>query len=281
MFMSKYNENQQKTVRDEISIADFLCFLRHAYKIIIIFGIVGVVLSIAYLAITPKQYEAVAQIAIAQISVANNGLNPVIINLEEPSLVIARFTHLTSFTHQVLVACKLDEVANPSDKLAKSIKIASFKGIPNLIEIRTYAASPQDAYSCAQAFFDLIKTTQAQFMAPHIESAKTKLADDEERLLKARDFLAKADKSSEAIGATYLATRDEIRFLLDEISDLNNFIASSQIRATRLISPIYAINTPITPNKRKVLTVGLLGGLLFGVLFALARKRSSNSRDGS
>ena len=56
----------------EISLLDILRFLKDAYKTILIFGVLGITLSIAYLVITPKQYEATAQIVMAQIDAANN-----------------------------------------------------------------------------------------------------------------------------------------------------------------------------------------------------------------
>lgn len=156
--------------------------------------------------------------------------------------------------------------------LAKSIKLGLPKGVANVVELKTFGKSPQDAQLCAQAIFELIKTTQAQIVAPYIAEAKTKLLDDEERLAKAKDLVAKADKSGSAMGAAYLSTRDEIRFLLDEITALKTVVTSNQSRATRLIAPIYASDTPVAPKKRVVLAGGLLGGLFLGLLIAMGRQ---------
>lgn len=114
--------------------------------------------------------------------------------------------------------------------------------------------------------------TQAQILAPYIEEAKTKLADDEGRLIKAKDLVAKADKTGQAVGVAYLSTRDEIHYLLDEITSLKNVVTGNQSRATRLIAPIYASDSPIAPKKRIVLMAGLLGGLFLGLLLASARQ---------
>lgn len=263
----------------EISLLDILRFLKSAYKTITITGVVGLATAIAYLAIAPKQYEAVVQIAMAQIgtssninNIGNNSVNPLGINIEEPSLLISRLSSPTSFTPEVLGVCKTDTDLNSSAALAKVIKLASPRGVANIVELRTFAASPQDAKSCAKAIFELIKSTQAQIMAPYVEEARIKLLDDEERLHKARDLVAKADKSGSAMGAAYLSTRDEIRFLMDEITALKNVVTSNQSRATRLIAPIYTSDIPIAPNKRMALAGGLVGGLFLGLLIALARK---------
>lgn len=261
---------------EEISLVDILQFLKGAYKTILILGAVGLVIAVAYLTVTPKQYEAVAQIAMAQISAANNNnnnnLNPLGINIEEPSLLIARLAQPTSFPPQVLSSCGVGESTESAAGITKSIKLSIPKGVTNAVELKAFGKSPEVASMCAQAVFELIKTTQAQIVAPYIDDAKIRLAGDEERLAKAKELLVKADKSGSAMGAAYLSTRDEIRFLLDEITALKNVVTSNQSRATRLIAPIYASDTPIAPKKRVVLVAGLFGGLFLGLLLALARQ---------
>lgn len=247
--------------------------------------ILGLALSITYLGIAPKQYEAVAQIAMAQIGAANNNnINPLGVNIEEPSLLITRMSSPTSFTPQVLEACGLREQANAALQLSKSIKLTIPKGVPSVVELKTFGPSAQLAEQCSFAIFELIKTTQSQIVAPYIAEAKVKLDDDIERLAKARDLVAKADRSGSAMGAAYLSTRDEIRFLLDEITALKNVVISNQNRTTRLISPIFAGDIPITPKKRIVLASGLFLGLFLGLLIAsgpIMMGKLKNQADGA
>lgn len=259
----------------EISLIDILRFLKGSYRPILIAGIVGLALALAYLAVTPKRYEAVAQIAMAQIEVIHgnsNNLNPLGVSIEESPLLIARFSLPTSFTPEVLSSCGVDEGPNRGAMLTKAIKLAPLKAVSNAVELKTFGKSPEAALTCAQAIFDLIKVTQAQIVAPYNEEAKTKLLDDEERLSKARNLIARADKTGQAMGAAYLSTRDEIRYLFDQITSLKNAVNSNQIRVTRLIAPIYASETPIAPKKMIVLMAGLLGGFLVGLLMALGRQ---------
>jgi LPS O-antigen subunit length determinant protein (WzzB/FepE family) len=263
----------------EISLIDILQFLNGAYKTILMFGVLGVAAAIAYLVITPKKYEAIAQIAMAQIGAANNNnnnnnnnINPLGINIEEPSLLIARMSSPTSFTPQVIAACGLQDQANPALTLSKSIKLSLPKGVANVVELKTFGLSPQAAEQCNLAIFELIKTTQSLIVAPFIAEAKVQLDDDIERLAKAKALLAKVDKSGSAMGAVYLSTRDEIRYLLDEITALKNVVTSNQNRATRLVSPIYAGDIPISPKKPNILAAGLFGGLFLGLLIAMGRR---------
>jgi uncharacterized protein involved in exopolysaccharide biosynthesis len=83
------------------------------------------------------------------------------------------------------------------------------------------------------------------------------------------------------MSAAYLSTRDEIRYLLDEITALKNVINSNQNRATRLIAPIYAGDTPIAPKKPMTLAAGLFGGLFLGLMIALVRQVITRLRSES
>ena len=109
-------------------------------------------------------------------------------------------------------------------------------------------------------------------MAPYLEEAQTRLAADQLRLAKVQDLVTKADKSGAAMSAAYLSSRDEIKYLLDEITALQTVTMSSQSRATRLVAPIYVSDTPATPKKRLWILGGGLGGLFLGLLIALSRQ---------
>jgi LPS O-antigen subunit length determinant protein (WzzB/FepE family) len=265
--------SQEQINESEISLLDILIFLKCSYKLLVLFGIIGVVVSFGYLLIAPKQYQASAQIQMAQIGAANNNnINPLGVNIEEPALLIARLSSPTSYTPEIAQACGLDSAKDAQELLSKSVKLTIPKGVANVVDLKIIGASPEASINCAQAVFGLIKTTQAQIINPYIEEAKVKLLDNQERLAKAKDLVMKADKSGSAMGAAYLSTRDEIRFLLDEITALKNVVASNDNRATRLVAPIYASDDPIAPKKRNVLLVGLFGGLFLGLMIAIGRQ---------
>jgi len=265
-------ENSHTQINDaEISLNDVLRFLKGAYKTILIFGAFGIVTAITYLTITPKHYEATAQIVMAQISAANN-ISPLGINIEEPALMIARLSIPTSFTPAELAACGFEGKLDGAAALAMTIKLAPVKGVPNIVELKVFGNSPELAKGCANALFDFTKKTQAQILAPYIEEARIKLDDYEQRINGAKELVSRSDKGGSAMSATYLSTRDEIRYLLDEMTGLKNILASNQNRATRLIAPIYASDVPISPKKRIALAAGLFAGLFLGLLIALARQ---------
>ena len=273
--MQEIRNSQLSQSEDEISLPDILSFLKSAWKTITIFGLIGIVLSIAYLVITPRQYEAKAQIVMAQIGATNSNLNPLGDNIEEPALLMVRLVVPTSFTPTEIAACGFEGKPDAAAALAKAIKLVPVRGVPNVVELKTFGNSPEAAKDCANAIFDFTKTSQAQIVAPYIEEAKIKLADDEQRINRAKELVSRSDKGGSAMSAAYLSTRDEIRYLLDEIMGLKNILASNQNRATRLLAPIYASDIPISPKKRIALAGGLFAGLFLGLLIALARQMIS------
>jgi Chain length determinant protein len=145
--MSEQSFNQ--SFEDEISLKDIIDFLVEFWKAILVTGFLGVLVSAAYLIVTPNQYQATAQIQMAQISASNNNTKPLGVNIEEPNLLMAR-------------------------------------------------------------------------------------------LANSQSLVSRADKSGSALSAAYLAKRDEVKFLTEEILRLNTFITSADTRQAKLVSPIYA-----------------------------------------
>ena len=105
-----------------------------------------------------------------------------------------------------------------------------------------------------------------------MEEAKLKLVADNERIEAARRLIARADQSGSAMSAAYLSARDELTYFLTDRERMLDLINSVKSRGTRLDSPIYASDKPVSPKKAISLAAGLLGGLFLGLLIALGRK---------
>lgn len=85
--MSQNNQlsNVPLNQEDETSFLDNLLFLKQSWKTLAVFGALGSAIAVIYFFITPRQYQAIAQIHMAQISTATKSLNPLGINIEEPT----------------------------------------------------------------------------------------------------------------------------------------------------------------------------------------------------
>lgn len=274
--------HQEQILDTEISLLNILNFLKRSYKFIALIGLLGITTSFGYLLITPKIYQASAKIQMAQIVVANNNnsssshAHPFGINIEEPALLISRLSSPTSYGAEVIKACGLESEKNAQVILSKSVKLILVKGVSNIVDMRIIGATPENTFLCAQGVFNLIKATQAQIIKPYVETVNAKLLNNQERIAKLKDLVARADKTGSAIDITYLTSRDEIRFLLNENTALTNVLSSGEIAATRLLAPIYASNDPIAPKKGAVLLTGLCGGLFLGLLIVFGRHLIAN-----
>lgn len=268
---------EDQTNKSEISLLDILSFLKRSYKLIGLVSLIGIVVSSGYLLITPKQYEASTQVMMMQIGTyKEKHVYLPGINIEEPNLLISRLSSPASYSVEVAKVCSFDAGKNAQAISSSLVKFTIPKGIANVVDLKVISASPEASVICAQAIFDLIKTTQAQMANSYTEEIKVKLLDYEERLAQAKDLLVRIDKSGSNITVVYLLTRDEINFLLKEIDHLKNLSSTNNIRAARLVSPIYGDDGPIAPKKHLIFIRGLLGGLLLGLIIAFGREFISN-----
>ncbi len=283
--MNINSPDQPNDLADELSLLDIVEFIQESWKTIIGFVALGIAGAALFIWVIPKQYEASAQIKMAQIANVNNNnnnnnnnINPLGINIEEPQALIARMALPTSYPKETIALCGLADQKDPEVALASKAKLSGPKGVGGTVDLKIRDASKEIAKACTNAVYQLIKTSQAQLIAPYIDEASKKLAIQEERLGRATQVIAKADKSGAAVSAAYLATRDEIRYLLDQISNLQNIISGNESRAAHLTAPIYVKDQPVFPQKRKSLAVGLLLGGFLGLVLALARKWYRSNR---
>lgn len=192
---------------DEISLLDILVFFKKSWKVITLCGFFGSIFATLYLLLTPKHYEARAQIRMAQIGLTNP-TNPFGTSVEDPASLIARMQFPTSYDQSTIDACSFHDKTNPARALSKSIKLSTPKGIANTVELKAYGKSPELAKNCALAIVDLITNLQTQFAKPFVEEAKIKLAQDNGRIESARRLISKADQLGGAMSVAYLSARD-------------------------------------------------------------------------
>lgn len=258
-------------VEDEISLKDIVDFIVESWKTILATGIMGIISAIGYIFITPNQYEATAQIQMAQIVVNKNNENALGINVEEPNLLIARMKLPSTYDQVAIVACGYEGGVNVAQSLSNMANFSLFKGT-QMIELKVKGFSREQAMQCAESIFRIVKDTQKAIAKPIIDEAKSKLVKYSQRLQEAQSFIAKADKSGSSISAAYLLTHDEVRYLRDEMIRLNDLISYANTSQTKLISPIYSPENKVSPKRAIALIVGLFAGLFFGVLYMLGQR---------
>jgi uncharacterized protein involved in exopolysaccharide biosynthesis len=255
----------------EISLLDIFCFIKGAWKTISITGLLGIVAAITYLWVTPKQYESIAQIRMAQVSLSSPS-NPFGSIIEDPASLILRMQFATNYDEATILACGYKNILGAAEGLAKGLKFSIPKGLVSAVELKVIAPSTEQAMDCANAVVLRIANLQAEFAKPFIEEAKLKLSQDNERIEQARRLIAKADQSGQAMSAAYLSARDEMSYFLTDREKMIDLITSAKERGSRLVSPIYVSEHPVSPKKTVSLVVGFAAGLFLGLLIALIRK---------
>ena len=281
--MTKFDQNSEnqnsrilEAREDEISLLDIFLFFKNEYQFILGFTLLGFVGAASYLWAVPKQYEVIGQIKIAQIAAGNIVSSKGAI-IEEPQALIARMAIPTTYPKETIALCGLAEQKDAGSALAKKAKLSVPKGLGGTVELEIRDTSKEVAEACTNAIYEFVKTSQAQLIAPYIEEASKKLIIEKERLSRATEFIARADKSGSGVSGAYLATRDEIRYLVDQISTLQAVINGTESRAARLVAPIYV--KEVSPEKRNNLLLGLLLGGFLGLLLAVARKWYRSNRE--
>jgi hypothetical protein len=202
----------------------------------------------------------------------NNNTNPLGVNIEDPNLLMARLKLPTTYSAQEIKACGFESSATPSEALAASAKFSAVKGVGSMIELKINRDNKESAIACAESLFASIKASQNEIIKPYIEEAKTLLVKYQERLTNSQSLVSRADKSGAALSAAYLANRDEVKFLTEEILRLNTFITTADTRQAKLVSPIYASDVPVAPKKKIALIAGLFAGLFLGLLLMLGKR---------
>jgi capsular polysaccharide biosynthesis protein len=170
------------------------------------------------------------------------------------------------------MVCGFESSKSPFESLVTAVKLSAVKGVGSMVELKINRDNKETAIACAQSLFENIKASQNEIIKPYIEEAKILLVKYQDRLTNSQSLISRADKSGAALSASYLASRDEVKFLTDEILRLNAFIVSADSKQAKLVSPIYASDDPVFPKKTISLIVGLMVGLFLGLLLAYGKR---------
>lgn len=250
--------------------------LLESLRAIALSGVLGVLVTFAYIAITPNQYQANAKIQMAQIGSSAYSPTPSGINVEEPNLLILRLMSPTAYSAQEIRACGFENASSPNEALKNAVKFSALKGVNTLVELQVKLASKEAAIACANAIFEAIKIYQYLLIKPYIEESKALQLKYEKKLGFLQAMISRADESGAVLSATYLATYDERKFLTEEIFRLNRFVTMTEKNQAMLFTPIYASDAPVFPNSKISLMFGFMSGSFLGLLFVLGREFLKN-----
>jgi hypothetical protein len=262
-------EGQQVIADDVITLQDIRRFSKRNWELFATWGFVGLLLSAAYLGVTPKKYEARWQIQMAQYVNSNSNSNS---NSEEPAALIQRLRTPTAYPLEVRHSCGMPEDGEFGDYLGGTLKAVAVKNVANAVEMTIGLSSPDQARKCAEAIVAMIVAQQRNLIEDRLAGHPQQLTGYQQALLKEQQQLEKI-KNSEFSNFGYLAKLDKLSWLRTRIDALQEEALLSQMHPAKLVAPIYVPNKPVPSKMGAVLLLGMLAGLMSGVLHALVRNR--------
>jgi capsular polysaccharide biosynthesis protein len=272
--MSMAEQLDKQYLEGEVHFKDIVDFLLESWKLIAVFGVIGVFCSVIFLGITPNQYEAKAYVRMAELVnyVESSGVGKNYRNVEDPGLLIARLQMPTTYSIKEIKACNLDQVKMPRETLVGMLKISSVKGVDSVVELKVRVRSKGSANDCLSAVFEVIRESQNQIIERFIEQKKILLKKYDLRLQGANQLILEGGKLAASVNTAYVVNQNKYEHWFDQVIRLEGLIAESELHKTKLISPIYASELPVYPSKKLTLTLGLLTGFFCGFLIMVIKK---------
>jgi len=257
-----------ETSRDyvSLSIQDALHYIRNHWKFILAGGLIGFSLGWALVIVTPPKYEVAALFSVTQIKGSEGSSQAV--NLEDPGALIFIAKLPVIYGPEEFSACGTQGNPDPGGALIDTIKLATFKGNNSIMELRVVGASLDQATSCFNAVFNLLKKERLRLIDLRKKFMQDRLTYYRSELEDAKRAIQSSPKLEVLQLAVYQSTRDELKFFRAQINRLEEDLESFQDGGTILITPPYGVGSPIYPKVKWILSISLFIGLFLGACFS-------------
>jgi hypothetical protein len=258
----------------ELGLVDIAHFIRENWKTFFISICAGGLLSIIFLILYPKQYEAVSQMQVAQlVTNKNNNGEASIINVENPAILMNRLKSPLTYDENTLRVCGF---SNNASAMAMVVTSNIPKGATNTLEIKFKSKTKDAAIECVAQLFLLIQSQEIKLTQPYIEEMSQRIDEINTRIKLNQEILEKSAQLP--LGSwSYFFNLDEIRRLYAERDNLKNVITLTHVYKAKLLIPPYSMDRPVSPNFYKVIFIGLSTGFIFSLFFIFLRKRTGVS----
>jgi uncharacterized protein involved in exopolysaccharide biosynthesis len=264
--------NQQST-DDDVTLKEILDILKRNSRLIMLFSIVGLLIATSYVVLTPKRYEAILQVQMAELVSTNTNTNTnTNINAEDPAALIERLRLPTTYPKMVLKSCGVsyDDIER-RDYFGGALEIKPIKNATNVVEMKVRASNPDLAKQCAVSIMDMIVEQQRALIRERLAGRKEQLALYQNTLQTELKQL-EAINIKNIVNIAYLARLDKMTSLRSHIDTLQEEDLLSQMHPAKLVAPVFVPDKPISPKVSLALTLGLSLGLMLGVLYTLGRE---------
>lgn len=266
----------QPSSSDEIALKDIVDFFRLNQRLIVIWLVVGLLLSTAYILVAPKKYEVKWQIHMAQ-SVTSNGSGISYSNIEEPSAVLQRLRFPSAYPHAVEVSCGVSQEDEVGEYLDGALDVQAVKNVAAAVEMKFRARSVEVAKQCAEAILSMVVEQQAALIEERLVGRREQLSRYQKALLGEQRQLEQM-KKKDLSNFAYLSKLDQLSLLRSRVEAFQEEVFLSTKYPAKLTAPILVSNKPISPKLGLVMFFGVLFGFMFGMFHALIRNVWSKVR---
>jgi len=218
------------------------------------------------------QWQATAWIQIGQIGDTPTGQDP----KAEPLLRVIERLQLVQFQNHVLKSIGVSPDAPEGALYRKSLKLEPMPYAGPLVKLSVRAHSPQQAAELATATVAQLQVVHRQLEAEPLQLAHARLDEvqaDLRNALAERDHLQQAaSQDGDRLASVLLESKgEEIRALKQTRADLVARLSVHYTYDTSLMWPVYIPDKQAFPNAALIWGLGLMLGLFFGMLAAIAR----------
>lgn len=264
--MTKQSE-VRADVNGEISLADIIGFFRQSWKLITVFGVLGLALSAIYVLIMPAQYEATIQIKMAQYSNSSSSSS-----IEPPAVLIERLKLPSVYTDDVLRECGVAEGDDVGPYINGRVKASVMKNVTDVIDIKLRSNKPEGAKSCAMALLNMIGSQQQRMIEDMLKGKHEQLERIKEAFINEEKQPDRTRQGGVGV-IVYLANLSKLTSLRERMDRLNDEMLFAKLHPTKLVSPIYVPRRPVSPKVPMFVLLGTFAGLVLGVVFAAIRNQ--------
>lgn len=259
---------------NEISLWDVMFFVRQGWRWLSAGLVVGLIGSISYVLVTPRQYEATAVIQPATVGMPLTTNITRGAEIEPVAQTLERLKIATFYTPELVRLCQ----APSRQALASSVKVSQVKG-NSLVQVSYRATTTGVAEACVSAVVGQLKSSQAAIAEPLIKTLEEQLSLTKRQLTEAEAFQAQLEKratsSSDAASLLMLnalSKREEILRLQKILVEQKVQLSTPLTQPMQLLEHIYVPEWPVVPKRLLVLAGGVFGGLALGGLAFFVRR---------
>lgn len=293
------NENEMLQ-EEEISLFDLWQRLREGRKIVfgaVVLGMVGAFMAIFL--ISPK-YEAVAVVQVGQVGQVGQ-VKVSGVPVEAPIQAVERMK-TPAFQRRVAEdlgdQAWLMDLSRAASGVTKDLAVQVVKAtavagdqVP-LIELRSSGSAPDAAKNKAEAAVGQLIKVHDELAQPALARMRSDLAITREKLASAERDLKSLDKLVASASVkddrfTQLSLITSLRIQKESetfnqrqmIMALETALDVPATQRARTIEAVFVSDKPVSPKKSLLLALGVIGGLLFGVMWVFAADAWNRARE--